>query len=58
MSVLEMAVPFWEPNLTKQERDQIEKVQKCALYEILGVTYRNYEHATDALDCETMSEIV
>ena len=56
--MLELSMTFWEPSLTKQERDHIERVHKCALYVILGDTYRNYEHATDALDCETMSEIV
>ena len=55
-SVLEMAVPVWEPALTKHERGQIERVQKCALYVILGDKYMNYEHAIDALDCETLSE--
>ena len=55
-SVLEMAVPVWEPALTKQERGQIERVQKCALYVILGDKYMNYEHAIDALDCETLSK--
>ena len=35
-SVLELAVQVWRPALTQQEIKQIEIVQRCALYIILG----------------------
>ena len=35
-SVMEMAVPVWPPALTKQESTQIEMVQRCAFYIIMG----------------------
>ena len=38
-SVFEMAVPVWHPVITQQERKQIEIIQKCALYIILGGDY-------------------
>ena len=31
-SVLELAVPVWQPAITQQEVKQIERVQRCALY--------------------------
>ena len=40
-SVLELAVPVWQPALTQQEIKQIERVQRCALYIILGEDYLN-----------------
>ena len=33
-SVLELAVPVWQPALTKQEVKQIERVQRCALHQL------------------------
>ena len=35
-SVLELAVSVWQPLVTKQERRQIERVQRCAFAIILG----------------------
>ena len=43
-SILEMAVPVWNPNLTQSEEKQIERVQKTAYYVILGHEYQDYEH--------------
>ena len=43
-SILEMAVPVWNANLTQGEEKQIERVQKTAFYVILGHEYQNYEH--------------
>ena len=34
-SIMEQAVPVWEPGLTKGECEQIERVQKCAIYIIM-----------------------
>ena len=40
--VLEIAVPAWEPGLTKSEGGQLEQVQKSAFSIILGDEYLNY----------------
>ena len=48
-SILELAVPVWQRAITKQEIKQIERVQRCALYIILGENYSNYEDAMDLL---------
>ena len=55
-SVLELAVPVWQPALTKHEEKQIERVQRCALYIILGEQYNNYDHALDLLECENLDD--
>ena len=54
-SVLELAVPVWHPGLTLQERDQIERVQKCALHIVLGESYGGYKNALKTLNCETLN---
>ena len=43
--VLEMAVAVWEPALTKAQSKQLERVQQCAFYIIMGSSYTNYESA-------------
>ena len=48
LSVLELAVPVWNPGLTIEEIKQIERVQKTAFYIILGDKYLNYELALEA----------
>ena len=54
-SVLELAVPVWQPGLTQQEVRQIERVQKCALHIIMGDTYTDYDNALQTLSCETLN---
>ena len=48
-SILEVAVPVWQPGLTQQELKQIERVKKCALHIILGrgtpMTTLHLEHS-------------
>ena len=55
-SVMELAVPVWEPGLTVQEEKQIERVQRTAFYIILGDQYMKYEYALEILECERLSE--
>jgi hypothetical protein len=55
-SVLELAVPVWQPALTQQEVRQIERVQRCALYIILGEDYLSYAHALDMLECDNLHD--
>ena len=55
-SVLELAVPAWQPGLTKYEGKQIERVQKCALSIILGKDYISYDLAREKMSIETLSD--
>ena len=55
-SVLELAVPVWQPALTQHETKQIERVQRCALYIILGEEYTHYDQALTILDCDNLNE--
>ena len=42
-SVLEIAVAVWKPYLTKTQSKQLERVQQCAFYIIMGSYYNNYD---------------
>ena len=55
-SILELAVPVWQPLITKQEKRQIERVQKCAFNIILGQEYESYRNALKILDSESLEE--
>ena len=55
-SVLELAVPVWQPALTQHETKQIERVQRCALYIILGEEYESYESALDTLESDNLND--
>ena len=52
--VLELAVPVWQPALTRGQAKQIERVQRPAFYVILGKRYENYENALNLLERETL----
>ena len=55
-SVLELAVPAWHPSLTKQEGNDIERVQRAALQIILGPHYKSYNSALEKLKLETLED--
>ena len=55
-SVLELAVPVWQPCITKFEKNQIERVQKCALFIILGEQYTHYAQALALVNCESLED--
>ena len=50
-SILELGVPVWHPGLTQHEVRQLERVQKCAFFVILGESYTTYQHALYTLGC-------
>ena len=54
-SILELAVPVWHPGLTKQEVKNLERVQKCAFFIILGESYVNYEQSMRTLGCDSLN---
>ena len=53
--MLELAVPVWHSELTiKQSRD-IERVQKIALYIMLGENFINYDVACTLVNIEPLN---
>ena len=56
-SVLELAVPVWQPALTQHETKQIERVQRCALYIIVGEEYTHCDQALTMLDSVGIVEL-
>ena len=46
---------MWQPALTQLEKRQIERVQKCALYIILGEGYIDYDNALETLSCDNLN---
>ena len=44
-SILELAVPVWHSGLTIKHSRDIERIQKVALYIILGENFINYDVA-------------
>ena len=55
-SLLELAVPVWSSNLTIEQIDQIERVQKLALSAILGTNYESYEQALAETNMDRLSK--
>ena len=55
-SMLEMAVAVWEPGLNIAQSKQIERVQKCAFYVILGDNHTTYDNALKQLGGEALSD--
>ena len=54
--VLELAVAVWEPGLTQALSKQLERVQKCAFYIIMGNDYTTYDNAVNCLQSEKLSD--
>ena len=55
-SILEYGVPVWHGAITKNERLEIERVQKGALHLILGEKYENYDNALKLTKLETLED--
>ena len=53
-SVLELAVPSWEPGLTGTQFKQLERVQKTALAIKLVDGYKSYKHALRKLEMKSL----
>ena len=54
--MLELAVPVWNPAITKSEINQIERVQKTALAIILGKNYSSYQEALNTLKISSLED--
>ena len=55
-SILEHSAPVWHSSLTKENKDDLERVQKTALKVILGGKFKTYKNALDLLDMQTLDE--
>ena len=53
-SILELAVPVWHSGLTKQQAEDIERIQKIAFKIILGGKYVNFQLACKMLSAQTL----
>ena len=53
-SLLELAVPVWQPALTQHESKQIERVQKAACHIILGNKYVDYDNALNMIGHDSL----
>ena len=53
-SILEFAVPVWHNSLNGEDRVKIERVQKSALYIILGESYQSYTSALKSIQLESL----
>ena len=53
-SILEYAVPVWNSGITKEQSNQIERVQKVAFRMILEESYIDYEVACTLLSTEPL----
>ena len=53
-NILELAVPAWNPGLTKAEINQLERVQKAACAIMLGPQYKTYNLALKQLAMERL----
>ena len=53
-SILELAVPVWQPGLTLEDRLNIERVQRAALQVIFGREYTSYTSACEKSGLSTL----
>ena len=53
-SVLEFGAPVWNSNISKQEVQDIERIQKSFLRIVLGLEYSEYSTALKKLEMETL----
>ena len=55
LSILELAVPYWAPMITKKESEMIERILKTALHIILQSDYINFKHALRLTQMKSLS---
>ena len=53
---LEYCAPVWNPTLTEEDKEDIERIQKTALKIILGESYGGYETALDMCQLTTLED--
>ena len=55
-SVLELAVPAWQPSLTISDKNNLERVQKCALKIIYGHEYQSYTSSCESANLLSLED--
>ena len=55
-SVCEQSSNVWHSSLTVQNSEDIERIQKIGLKLILKEKYKNYQHAIDYLDLQSLKD--
>ena len=53
-SQLEQSCTIWHSSLTEDNANDLERVQKCALKIILKENYKNYQHALNLLELDSL----
>ena len=53
-NIVEFALQVWHPNLTQDDKNKIERIQKSAFSIILGQNYRSYNSALNILKMDTL----
>ena len=56
VSVLEQAVPFWGPRITKKESYMIERVFKTGLQVIYQNSYVSFHHCLKAANLKSLAQ--
>ena len=56
MSCLEQSCTVWNSMITKENSDDLERIQKCALKIIFEDKYKDYPNALNKIDLETLAE--
>ena len=51
--VLELAAPAWQGSISQAEKQDLERIQKCAAHIILGDVYTSYQSAMSLLNLDT-----
>ena len=51
---MEQSCTIWHSSLTDDNANDLERVQKCALKIILKENYKNYQHALNLLELESL----
>ena len=54
--ILELAAPAWQGGITLAEKQDLERVQKCAAHIILGSNYTSYQDALETLQLDSLEQ--
>ena len=55
-SILEKSAVVWHSSLTNKNRKDLERVQRCATYIMMGKDFKNYKTALKDLNLETLEQ--
>ena len=55
--ILELGAPAWQGGISIAEKQDLERIQKCAAHIILGADYTSYQDALETLQLESLEHI-